>query len=230
MQSSFKPVAFDRHGRRRTRATLPRWLVLLLLGVGVGAAGVVYVQERHLPPRLSYDASTRLQQSFERAEAERVRLMRELAETGRQLESALTQNKTLADRFVDSERRADALAADVATLVAALPPDPRGGVVAVRSGRFRATGGTLSYDVLLTRDGAAAKPLAARMQVVVSGQGPRGGDSSVSLPPVVVSIGTHQSLSGELSLPSGFEPQQATVRIVAGSDGALLGQRVLYVR
>ena len=29
----------------------PRWLVLLIGGIAVGAAGVVLVQERYLPPR-----------------------------------------------------------------------------------------------------------------------------------------------------------------------------------
>ena len=40
----------------------------MVLGIGVGAAAVLYVQERHLPPRLSAADSTRLRQSFERAD------------------------------------------------------------------------------------------------------------------------------------------------------------------
>lgn len=230
MLGEFKPVAFDRHGRRRRRAGLPRWMVLLLLGIGVGAAGVVYVQERHLPPRLSYDASTRLQQAYEKAESERQRLARELAETGRQLETALADAKRLGEQLADSRRSVEALRADVATLVAALPPDPRGGAVAVRAARLRASGEALAYDVLLTRDKPAGRPLAGQLQFVVSGRAASGGETTVTLPPVAVSIGTHHSASGELPLPRGFAPQQATVRITDGPDGALLGMRVLYVR
>jgi len=230
MLGEFKPVAFDRHGRRRRRAGLPRWMVLLLLGIGVGAAGVVYVQERHLPPRLSYDASTRLQQAYEKAESERQRLARELADTAGQLETALAESKRLGEQLADSRRSVEGLRADVATLVAALPPDPRGGAVAVRAARLRASGEALAYDVLLTRDKAGSRPLAGQLQFVVSGRTASGGETTVTLPPVAVSIGTHHSASGELPLPRGFAPQQATVRITDGPGGALLGMRVLYVR
>jgi hypothetical protein len=229
MLGKFKPVAFDRYGRRK-RAGVPRWLVLLLLGIATGAAGVIYVQESHLPPRLSYDASTRLKAAYEKAEGERQRLARELEETGGQLEKALAENGKLTDELAGSRRTVDGLRADVATLVAALPPDPRGGTVAVRAGRFRAAEGRLAYDVLLTRDGTGARALGGQMQLVLSGQSARGGETTVTLPPVSVSIGTHQSVTGEAPLPGGFTPQQATVRVTDGPGGALLGMRVLYVR
>jgi hypothetical protein len=229
MLEKFKPVAFDRYGRRR-RPGVPRWLVLLLVGLVGGAAGVIYVQESHLPPRLSSDESTRLRAAFEKAEAERQRLSRELEQTGRQLEAALADKKALSDQLVVSRRDAEGLRADVATLVAALPPDPRGGSVAVRAARFRAVEGSLAYDVLLTRDRPGERPMAGQLQLVVSGQAERGGETTVTLPPVAVSIGSHQSVSGEAPLPSGFTPQQATVRVTDGPGGALLGMRVLFVR
>jgi hypothetical protein len=229
MLGKFKPVAFDRYGRRR-RTGVPRWLVLLVVGLAGGAAGVIYVQESHLPPRLSYDESTRLKAAFEKAEAERQRLSRELEQTGRQLEAALADKKALSDELVAGRRDVERLRADVATLVAALPPDPRGGSVAVRAARFRAGEGSLAYDVLLTRDRPGDRPMAGQVQLVVSGQAARGGETTVTLPPVAVSIGSHQSVSGEASLPSGFTPQQATVRVTDGPGGALLGMRVLFVR
>lgn len=230
MLGEFKPVAFDRYGRRRRSARVPRWLVLLLLGIAVGAAGVLYVQERHLPPRLSHDASARLTQAYEKAEAERQRLAGELAETGRRLEAALGEQKAAVQQLADARRAAEGLRADVATLVAALPPDPRGGAVAVRAGRLRATDGALAYEILLTRDGAGGRPLAGQMHLVVAGQAERGGETTVTLPPVAITIGTHQSVSGQTPLPRGFSPRQATVRITDGAGGALLGMRVLYVR
>jgi len=35
-----KPVVFERYGRRRSRWRLPRWLLLLLAGIAIGAEGV----------------------------------------------------------------------------------------------------------------------------------------------------------------------------------------------
>lgn len=228
MLGTFKPVAFEDR-RRRRRPRVPRWLVLLGAGLAAGAGGVIYVQERHLPPRLPYEAAARLSERVEQLGAERQRLAGELAQAQQQLQAALAERQALAEQLDASRRSAESLRSDVATLVAALPPDPRGGAVAVRAGRFRAGDGRLAYDVLLTRDGAGSRPLAAKMQLVVSGQAARGAESSVTLPPVPVTIATHQNLSGEAPLPDGFTPQQASVRIT-DAGGVLLGSRVLYVR
>lgn len=228
MLGTFKPVAFEDR-RRRRGLRVPRWLVLLGTGLVLGAAAVVYVQERHLPPRLPYEAAARLTERANQLEVERQRLSAELAQAQQQLQAALADRQSLTDRLEASRRSVDSLRADVASLVAALPPDPRGGAVAVRAGRFRAGEGRLAYDLLLTRDGTGTRPLAAKMQLVVSGQAARGAETSVTLPPVPVEIATHQSLTGEAPLPDGFTPQQAAVRIT-DAGGALLGSRVLYVR
>ncbi|HJV70446.1 MAG TPA: hypothetical protein VJ693_14915, partial [Ideonella sp.] len=68
-----KPVVFDPYGRRRSRWRMPRWLVLLLVGIVIGGGGVLFVQQRYLPPRLSAEASAALRSSFEQADAERLR-------------------------------------------------------------------------------------------------------------------------------------------------------------
>lgn len=73
MLGEFKPVAFEDR-RRRRRVHVPRWLVLLGTGLAVDAGGVVYLQARHLPPRLSYDAAQRLTGRMQQLEAERQRL------------------------------------------------------------------------------------------------------------------------------------------------------------
>lgn len=229
MLGTFKPVAFEER-RRRGRLRVPRWLVLLATGLTLGAAAVIYVQERHLPPRLPYEAAARLTERVQQLDAERQRLGAELAQAQQQLHSALADRQSLAEQLETSRRSVETLRADVATLVAALPPDPRGGAVAVRAARLRAGDQALAYEVLLTRDKPGPRALAGQLQFVVSGRTASGGDTTVTLPPVAVSIGTHHSASGELPLPRGFAPQQATLRITDGPGGALLGMRVLYVR
>lgn len=225
-----RPVVFEPHGRGRRRGKMPRWLVGGLVGVAVGAGGVLYVQERHLPPRLSYAAAQRLQQSYQTAEAERQRLAQQSAEAERRLKQALEEQRTLNEQLAASRLTIERLNADLEALVDVLPPDPRGGVVAVRAARFRAAGDALDYEVLLTREPSGERPLPAQMQVVVSGQGERGVESKLTMAPVAVAIRTHQSLSGRWTLPRGFTARQAAVRITDGPGGAVLGQRVLYVR
>lgn len=225
-----KPVVFEPYGRRRSRRLLPRWLVLLLLGIAMGAGAVVYVQERHLPPRLSAQDAATLRQSFEQAEQERSRLAGELAATAIRLEAALAEKKGLTDELSASRATAEGLRADVAAVVAALPPDPRGGAVEVRAARLNVEGGALAYQVVLTRERANGKPLTGVLQFVLAGQSARGSQATVALKPVPVSVGSHESLQGSLPLPEGFEPRQATLNVLDREDGKRLGMRVLYVK
>ena len=225
-----KPVLFNSYGSRRRRRWVPRWLVLMLLGVALGAAGVVFVQERYLPKRLSADASTALRESFERADADRQRLQRELADTTKRLDTALAERKSMAAELGSSNESTKRLRDDVASLIALLPPDPRSGAVSVRAARFAIDGGSLAYDVLLSRERPTAKPLGGVMQLVVTGQSGRGGEDRVALDPVPVSVGSYDSVRGSAPLPQGFKPVQTTIQVLDKPGGKLLGMRVMYVK
>jgi hypothetical protein len=225
-----KPVLFNSYGSRRRRRLLPRWLVLLLLGAALGVAGVIFVQERYLPPRLSAAASTELRASFERADAERQRLQRELTDTAKRLDAALAERKSLAAELGTSNETAKRLRDDVASLISLLPPDPRSGAVSVRAARFAIDGGALAYEVLLSREGKVAKPLGGVMQLVVSGQSGRGTEDRVALDPVPVSVGSYDSVRGSAPLPQGFKPLQTTIQVLDKPGGKLLGMRVMYVK
>ena len=210
---------------------MPRWLVLILLGAALGAAGVVYVQERLLPPRLSADASTRLQESFDKADTERTRLAAELSAAQQQAKAAVARTSDLQARLAASKDTVEQLRADVNSMVDSLPPDPRGGKVAVRAARFEAGDDrTLAYDVVLSRERSGGKPLEGVIQFVVSGAAERGVANTVSSKPLPVSVGTYDSVRGSIALPAGFKPRQATIQVLDRPGGNLLGMRVMFVR
>jgi len=225
-----RPVEFHPYGRRRGHRRVPRWLLLLVAGIAIGAGSVLWVQERYLPPRLSADASAQLRVSFEQADADRLRLKKELDDTAQRLAAALTEKKRLADEALGARQTIDGLRDNVASLVASLPPDPRGGTVQVRAARFATDGGKLVYDVVLSRDRAGARPLAGVMQLVVAGAAKRGSESSVKLKPVAISVGSFENLRGSLPLPDGFEARQATINVLDRPDGKLLGMRVMNLK
>ena len=153
-----KPVVFESYGRRRSRWRLPRWLLLLLGGIVVGAAGVIVLQERYLPPRLSADASAELRSAFEQADTDRTRLKTELAQALKQLETETAEKSRLSEVLASQRASAELLRDDLAAVVAAMPPDPRGGSVEVRAGRFTAQGSVLNYNIVLQRDRNDGKP------------------------------------------------------------------------
>jgi hypothetical protein len=229
MFASSKPVILD-YGKRRSRWRPPRWLVLLLSGVALGATGVVLVQERYLPPRLSAAETSQLRQSFDRAESERVRLTRELGDTSQKLSAAEAEQKRLNDELEAGRTTTARLREDVASLVAALPPDPRGGTVEVRAARFAMEGGALAYDVVLSRDRGGAKPLSGVMQFIVAGDSGRNPEATVALQPVAITVGRHETLRGSVALPDGFKPRQTTIHVLDRPEGKLLGMRVMIVK
>ena len=216
--------------RGRARRGPPRWLVLLLCGAAAGVAGLVAVQEKMMPPRLSAAATSELKTALQQAQSDRDRLQQQLGDLTRKLDTALTEKKTLAGELEASQRAVESARKGLASLVASLPPDPRGGQVQVRAARFKAERGQLLYDVVLSRERAGASPRSAVMQLVVAGAAKRGNETSVRLQPVSFSVGAFEALSGGLPLPEGFDPRQATVNVLDQPNGKLLGMRVIAVK
>ena len=228
MFGSSKPIPFEPYGRRRSRRGMPRWLMLMLLGIGFGAGGVLFVQERYLPPRLGAEASAHLRESFERADAERRRLQGELTATSDRLRGTLDENKRLASEVGARGETVQRLRQDIASLVASLPPDPRNAPVAVRAARFEVQGDTLAYNVVLSREHAGGNPFGGVMQLVVAGASGRA-DDKVTLAPVPISVGLYDTVRGSLPLPQGFKPRQTTIHVLDKVGGKLMGMRVMNV-
>lgn len=247
MLGTFKPVAFEPYGRRRSSRRIPQWLVMLLLGAAAGVTGVLLVQQRLLPPRLSAGESAALRAQLAQAEQERDRARAEAATALQQRDAAAAERKTAVDELAADRERTRTARADQEFLIASLPPDPRAGVVEVRAARFTRERGALNYEVLLTRgkaaaggkgagkavgkgdgEAAGAPPLAGVMQFVVAGQS-GSAERHITLEPIKVSIGSHQSLRGSLPLPENFTAKQTTISVFDRIGGKQLGMRVLFV-
>ena len=230
MFGSSKPVVFERYGKRRSRWRLPRWLLWLLFGLAAGAAAVVWVQERYLPPRLSAQDSASLRTAFSQADTERQDLRAQLARARQELEATQAAKRKQDDELAAPRAAAQRLRDDMAALVAALPPDPRGGAVEVRAARFETQGNALAYDLVFTRARDAAKPVAALVKLNVAGQSARGAETSVALDAIEASIGAQALVRGTLPMPEGFKPRQVTVQVLERAGNKPLGMRVLAVR
>ena len=224
-----KTVYFNRYGSRRSRVRIPPWLVLLLLGLAAGVAGVLFVQERYLPPRLSADETTKLRNAYAEADAARTQLKTDLADTTKKLQTALAEKKSLTDELGATRTNGERLRENLASVVSALPPDPRGAAVEVRAGRFALEGASLSYDLILTRD-RAAKPMTGVLQLATAGTNAKGSETTFTSKAVPLSIGSHEVAHGSVTLPEGFKPRQTTIQVLDREAGKLLGMRVFIVK
>jgi hypothetical protein len=224
-----KPVVFDSYGHRRARR-VPRWLVLLVTGIVIGAGGVLLIQARYLPPRMSASESAALVTSFEQVDAERLQLKAALDDTARQLAAANAESRQKSEALAASSATIEGLRADVLAVVDSLPPDPRGAPIAVRAASFSVQDGALAYDVVLSRERSGGKPFEGVMQLIVSGQAAGGSERAVPLAPVSISVGRFESVRGSLPLPEGFSPRQTTIHVLDRPDGKRYGMRVIRVQ
>jgi hypothetical protein len=228
--SPSKPVAFYSSSRRRHRFRPPRWLVLLLTGTGLGIAGVVFVQESYLPPRISVAAGEQLRSELGSSEAARLKQAAELAETSKRLAASLDERKQVADELTNSRASAGRLQEDLKAIVSTLPPDPRGGVVEIRAGRFVATGTSLNYTLVLSRGRPTESALPVSVQYVVSGDAVRGTATVFTPAAQAASVGASSIQRGTIALPDGLRPRQVAIRILDRSGSKPLGMRVLEVQ
>lgn len=228
MLGTMRPVALPSYGGRQARRRLPSWLKWSCAGLVAGVAAVIYVQESWLPPRLSAREGAQLRASMHESETERARLQQALDSTSQRLDAALAERGRLAQSLDESRQGEQRLRQQLASLAATLPADPRGGAVQVRAARFKAQGGQLQYDVVLSRE-RASKALNGVLQLVVAGSAKKGPETSVKLPPVQASVGPVEALHGAVALPEGFVARQATVQVLDRPDGRMLGMRVLSV-
>ena len=228
-----RPVIFNPYGRRRSRFRVPRWLVLLLVGAALGMAGVLAVQERWLPPRLSAAQSAQLRSEIEDVRRDSVALHAELAQTTARMNAAIAEREQMHGELAAGASATQSARQVAASLIATLPPDPRGGAIEIRAARFESRGGELAYDMVLTRGRASAassvKPIAAVLQIVVGGATARGTETSTPASSSEVTVGELQSVRGSIVLPAGFKPRDATITLLDKPGGKRLGMRVMRV-
>lgn len=225
-----KPVVFDRYESRRSHSLIPNWLWLLLLGAAIGAGAVIYVQQEIMPPRLSADEASRLRTALDSAEQERSRLAAELAQANQKLEEARATHDRMTEQLVANYRELGTQRGTIEALLAALPPDPRGGLVEIRVVRFKVDGDTLGYDMVFTRTQAQGAPFSGVLQLLVAGRTAGGTETTITLDPVAIRIGEYEIAHGSLPMPAGFVPRQATLRVLDRLGGKLFGMRVINVQ
>lgn len=130
----------------------------------------------------------------------------------------------------DSRTSIEGLQGDLAALVEALPAGPRDAVVEVRAARLSAPDGRLDSDLVLVRNGGAAKVLAGVLKLLITGGSAQHAGASAALKPIALSMGSHQIQRGSRLLLESFAPRQVTVQVLDKSDGQVLGVRALRVQ
>ncbi|WP_019938392.1 DUF6776 family protein [Bordetella sp. FB-8] len=214
--------------RRRARR-MPRWLMLLLVGVALGVSGVLFLQHNYGPRQLTVEESNKLLSDLQAITLERQSLQTQLSHVRSERDRIQSSQKKASADLAQANGRIATLTQTLQILQDAVPADPRGGNIGVRWGEITAGNGVVNYRVLVMREQAGNAP-AFQGQLAVELSGTRNGRADTfASPPLAFTLDRLAPLQGSISLPDGFVPQKATLR-VSDAQGHAQAMRIYFVR
>ncbi|MFA5522526.1 MAG: DUF6776 family protein [Castellaniella sp.] len=221
----FRPTTYGTRRRRR----IPRWLVLMLSGVVLGAGGLLFLQKSYGPTRLTVEQSEQLQFDLNSANIEKQRLQTELSRQQRELKENETALQTRTQELESIRQRLIAQNEDIERFAEAMPPDPRSTSPGIRAASFSNAEGDLAYRILIIQDKDKSKLFKGEMELVVEGRYSNGRAAHVNLTPVGIALERYVHLEGRMPLPEHFSARQVTIKITAEGQKKLSATRTLIV-
>lgn len=222
----FKPSVYQ-PGKRTRR--MPRWLVLLLVGIALGAGGVLFLQANYGPQRLTVEQSEQLHTELSAANLERQRLQTQLDEAIGQRDANKSTHEQLTTDLAQARTRIDTLNQELLLFQDAMPPDPRGGDIGVRSAAFKRQPGQLSYQVLIMRENHTGPAFKGNVVLAIEGNYANGRRGTLTPDPLALELQRYNNTQGVLPLPDGFTPRSVTIRVLDGQQKQH-AMRIYYVR
>ncbi|WP_322996641.1 hypothetical protein [Castellaniella sp.] len=227
---TFKPTPY---GYTRRSRGIPRWLLLLITGIVLGAGGVLFLQRSYGPQRLTVEQSEQLRMDLNTTNLENQRLNNE-AKTIRQDISQIKESQAAQDVRMQQLRKQTAdMEAGVANLIAAIPPDPRGTTPGIRYADLTVQNGQLDYQILLIQDlaeGQTETPnLRGEIKLVGVGTYPNGNTGYVDLIAQPLEMGRYIVVSGQADLPKAYRLRQVTIQVVGEGSDTVIATRTLRV-
>lgn len=211
----FKPSVYQ-PGQRTRR--MPRWLVLLLVGIALGAGGVLFLQTNYGPQRLTVEQSEQLHTELSAANLERQRLQTQLEEATQQRDANKSGHEKLTADLAEARARIETLNKELVLFQDAMPPDPRGGNLGIRSATFKRAPGQLDYQVLVMREERDGAPFKGTLTFAIEGSYPNGRAATVTPEGPALDVDRYDYAVGQLTLPDGFTPRVVVLRVMDGAQ------------
>ena len=222
----FKPSVYQ-PGQRTRR--MPRWLVLLLVGIALGAGGVLFLQTNYGPQRLTVEQSEQLHSELSAANLERQRLQSQLEEATQQRDANKAGHEKLTSDLAEARSKIETLNKELVLFQDAMPADPRGGNLGIRSATFKRAPGLLDFQVLVMREDRQGAPFQGTLTFSIQGTYPNGRSATITPEGAPVNVDRYDYAMGQLKLPDGFTSKVVTLRVVDAAQKQH-AMRIYYVR
>ncbi|MCD8517075.1 MAG: hypothetical protein LRY53_10830 [Burkholderiaceae bacterium] len=228
----FKPSPYNTSRRSRK---LPRWFILLVVGILIGSGGTLILQASYGPKRLTVLESQRLTDDLAALTLERQQLQADVTELNRQLDSS----KTGAQKTIDELRaeidtlnnRMQPLRDEVALFTKALTAGVKFDPIGITGAGFEQAAGSdkLQYQVVLVQEDDQQPPYEGRIEVTFEGRYPNGRAGSVKALVVPFTLKHYQHLTGSIEMPNNLQAARATLRVYRADGNQALSYRTFQV-
>lgn len=223
-RQAFRPTAYGTSRRRG----IPRWLVLMLTGIVLGAGGLLFLQKSYGPTRLTVEQSEQLHYDLNSANMDKQRLQTQLNQHIQELKEANTRIQSQEVALRERQAEIDKLTSDVALFVETAPEDPRGTSPGIRAVTFNFEDGQLDYHILVMQD-TGSGPFTGEVTLVAAGRYSNGRNGTEELAPFPISLERYAHLQGTVEVPEGFTPREVTIQIRAKGSERVSAMRVIRV-
>lgn len=228
----FKPSPYET--RRRSRR-LPRWFVLLVVGILLGGGGVLILQASYGPKRLTIAESQTLTDSLAALSLERQQLQTKVTALERDLKNERFQaeqnietlKKTVDKLTTELKPVRDEIALFMQAATTNLSFDPIG-LSSVNLVQPR-NSAELAYHMLLVQKDANQPVFDGRVELTFEGRYPNGRAGSIRALVLPIKLGHYQHLVGDVELPNGFQADRGTLRVFQGESTRALSFRTYNV-
>lgn len=221
----FKPSVYQ-PGKRSRR--MPRWLFTLLIGMGLGAGGLLFLQANYGPQRLTIEQSEQLRSELSAANLERQRLRVALDETTKERDDSQARHEQAAAELAQERASIQDERSALQMFIDAAPADPRGGEIGVSWAEFRNNAGALQYRVLLMPAKPDMPEFKGNIVLSIAGVQNRR-NQTIESEPIPVTLGRYSQTQNSLALPEDFRPRIVTIRVL-DPDQKQRAMRIFYVR
>lgn len=228
----FKPSPYDT--RRRSKG-LPRWFILLMVGILIGGGGVLILQASYGPKRLTMLESQRLTDELASVSLDRQQLQAEVTALQSRLKTARGQAdqsiNELKTELTELQQRVKPLRDEVSMFLKAITSNVQIDPVGISGASFVQPSRTekLNYHILVVQESDQKPTYNGRIEVTFEGRYPNGKSGAIKALVAPFSVGHYQHLSGELTFPNQFQATRATLRIYQADGNRALSYRTFSV-
>lgn len=229
----FKPSPYDT--RRKSRG-LPRWFILLVLGILIGGGGVLILQASYGPKRLSMLESQQLTDQLASVTLERQQLQSDVITLENRLKTTQNQAEQSASEMRAElsalQSRVEPMREEIDMFLNAITSDVTFDPVGISGASFEQApdSDSLAYRILIVQEDNQQPTYDGRIEVTFEGRYPNGKSGAIKALVEPFSVGHYQQLQGELTFPDRFKASRATLRIYEAEGSRALSYRTFKIQ